>query len=283
MYNYDNAISRNIGWVTKDEQQLLRGKKVAIAGLGGVGGRHLITLTRLGISNFHISDFDTFEVHNFNRQSGASMGTIDREKLEVMREMALDINPEASISCYSEGINQDNIDSFLEGVDLYVDSLDFFALEARKLVFRKCEEKGIPAITAAPLGMGCAFLAFVPGSMSFDDYFGLKGLSEKDQLIKFLVGLAPTMWQRHYLVDKSTADFDAKKGPSTPMAVDLCAGVIGTNSLKILLNRGKIICAPNGQHFDAYLNKCAVTRRWGGSKNPLQQLSFFIARKILAS
>ena len=69
--------------------------------------------------------------------------------------------------------------------------------------------------------------------MSFDDYFGFEGLSERDQLIRFLVGLAPTVWQRHYLVDESAADFDNHKGPSTPMAVDLCAGIAGTNALKL--------------------------------------------------
>ena len=48
MFNYDKAFSRNIGWVTEEEQQALRGKKVAIAGAGGVGGVHLLTLARLG-------------------------------------------------------------------------------------------------------------------------------------------------------------------------------------------------------------------------------------------
>ena len=281
MYNYDSAVSRNIGWVTLNEQSTLRQKRIAIAGLGGVGGAHLITLSRLGVGSFHISDFDTFEVHNFNRQQGAFMSTIDRPKLDVMKEMALDINPELDIQTFPEGINAENVDQFLEGIDLYVDALDFFALEARKLVFKKCAEKKIPAITAAPLGMGCAFLAFIPGKMSFEEYFRLEGLSEKDQLIRFLIGLAPTMWQRHYLVDKSTADFDAHKGPSMPMSVDLCAGMAGINALKILLNRGKVLSAPYGLHFDGYLNKYKVTHRWWGNKHPLQQISFRIAKKIL--
>ncbi|OMH25660.1 ThiF family adenylyltransferase [Motiliproteus sp. MSK22-1] len=281
MYNYDAAVSRNIGWVTLDEQNTLRQKRIAIAGLGGVGGAHLITLSRLGIGGFNISDFDTFEVHNFNRQQGASMSTLDRPKLDVMKERALDINPELNIQEFPEGIDSQNVDQFLEGVDLYVDALDFFALEARKLVFKKCEEKKIPAITAAPLGMGCAFLAFIPGKMSFEDYFRLDGLSEKDQLIRFLIGLAPTMWQRHYLVDKSTADFDAHKGPSMPMAVDLCAGIAGINALKILLGRGSVLSAPYGLHFDGYLNKSKITHRWWGNKHPLQQISFRIAKKIL--
>ena len=71
-FNYDEAFSRNIGWVTEAEQQSLRGKRVAIAGLGGVGGVHLLTLARLGIGRFAIADLDRFDLVNFNRQVGAT-------------------------------------------------------------------------------------------------------------------------------------------------------------------------------------------------------------------
>ena len=282
MYDYQQATSRNIGWVTEPEQQALRGKKVAIAGLGGVGGAHAITLARLGVGRFALSDFDEYEIHNFNRQIGANMATIGHPKLDVIREQVLSINPEAIIEVFPEGIGADNVDQFLTATDLYVDSLDFFVMAARKTVFRACHRKQIPAITAAPLGMGCAFLAFTPQSMSFDDYFGFEGLSERDQLIRFLVGLAPTVWQRHYLVDDSTADFDRHKGPSTPMAVDLCAGIAGTNALKLLLGRGDVVMAPKGMHVDAYLNRSTVTWRPGGYKNPLQKAAFLIAKKVLS-
>ena len=56
-FDYTTAFSRNIGWLTLREQDSLRSKRVAIAGLGGVGGSHLITLTRLGIGAFTIADF----------------------------------------------------------------------------------------------------------------------------------------------------------------------------------------------------------------------------------
>ena len=69
-FNYKAAFSRNIGWVTEHEQETLSSKRVAIAGAGGVGGEHLVTLSRLGIQKFNISDFDEFEIHNFNRQAG---------------------------------------------------------------------------------------------------------------------------------------------------------------------------------------------------------------------
>ncbi len=57
-FDYNLAFSRNIGWVTESEQALLCTKKIAIAGLGGVGGSHLITLSRLGVGKFNISDLD---------------------------------------------------------------------------------------------------------------------------------------------------------------------------------------------------------------------------------
>jgi len=282
MFNYNDAFSRNIGWITEQEQQELKLKRVAIAGAGGVGGEHLVTLARLGISHFHIADFDEFEVHNFNRQAGAFMSTIDRPKCEVMHEMAQDINPEAEIKSFPDGVFEHNVDDFLEGVDIYVDSLDFFALAARKIVFQKCYEKDIPVITAAPLGLGTAFLCFMPGGMNYETYFRFQDCkSENEQYIKFLIGLSPAMLQRDYLVDPSKADFNAKKGPSMPMAVKMCAGVAGTYALKILLNRGQVLQAPWGLHFDAYKNKFKKTWRPAGNNNPVQKFMFHLAKKIV--
>lgn len=278
-FNYNLAFSRNIGWVTETEQSLLRGKKIAIAGLGGVGGSHLITLTRLGVGKFNISDLDVFELANFNRQAGASISHLDQEKVSVMKQMALDINPELEINTFPTGVNEGNIDEFLNDVDLYVDGLDFFALKARQTVFAACAERGIPAITAAPLGMGVSFLCFMPRQITFEDYFRWEGQSEMEQLLRFLVGLSPTGLQMSYLADDTRLDISQHKGPSTPMACDFCAGVVGTYALKILLNRGDIVAAPRALHFDAYKNKYIITWRPGGNNNPLQRLGLMLLRK----
>jgi len=281
MFDYNAAFSRNIGWVTLAEQQKLRNFTVAIAGAGGVGGAHALTLARLGIGKFRLSDFDQFEVHNFNRQVGAFMSTVQQDKVTVMQRMVMDINPEAEISCFEQGINADNVDAFLQDVDIYVDSLDFFALEARQLVFQKCHDKRIPVVTAAPLGMGCAFLCFMPGAMSYEQYFRFAGRSKEDQLIQFLIGLSPAMLQRSYLVDQSRVSFKQQRGPSTPMAVQLCAGIAGTYVLKILLGRGDVLCAPYGLHFDAYRNKLVKTWRPFGNAGLMPRLMFRIAKKLV--
>mgnify|MGYP003386193427 CR=1 FL=1 len=282
-FDYEAAFSRNLGWVTETEQQILRSKRIAIAGLGGVGGSHLLTLTRLGIGSFSIADLDIFEQENFNRQAGASIRHVGREKIDVLQELALDINPELKLVKFSSGVNTDNLNAFLDGVDLYVDSLDFFAVEIRQAVFAACAEKGIPAITAAPLGMGVAFLAFLPGQMTFEEYFHLAGQPEDEQLLRFLLGLSPAMLQVKYLVDDTRLDLNAHKGPSTPMACELCAGMAGTHALKILLNRGTVPAAPRGLHFDAYRNKMAKTWRPMGNNNPIQRLGLKIVRKRLSA
>ena len=280
-FSYQQAFARNIGWVTQAEQSILQGKRVAIAGMGGVGGAHLRTLARLGVGNFNIADFDRFEIHNMNRQAGAFMSSIGLPKVDVMAGIAGDINPEADIRIFPDGVTPANIDEFLRGVDVFVDGIDFFAMPARRLLFKTCYERGIPALTAAPLGMGVAMLGFAPPGMSFEQYFKVEGHDHQEQFARFIAGLSPAMLQRNYLVAPEAVNFIEQRGPSTGMACDLCAGVMGTNVLKVLLGRGSFRFAPWGMHFDAYRERLRFTWRPGGNANPLQQLLLMLIRPRL--
>lgn len=280
-FDYDAAFVRNLGWVTSDEQAMLRGKRVAIAGMGGVGGVHLLTLARLGIGAFNISDFDTFDLVNFNRQAGATVSSVGRPKVDVLAEMALDINAELELRRFPEGVSDANLDDFLKDVDLYVDGLDFFSFAIRRATFAACRRLGIPAVTAAPLGMGASVLVFLPGKMSFEDYFCLEGCGEEEMAIRFLLGLSPGMLQRGYLVDPSRVNLAERRGPSLIIACQLCAGIAAAEALKILLGRGKVLAAPWGFQFDAYTNRLIRTWRPGGNRNPLQRAGLWIARRQL--
>jgi molybdopterin/thiamine biosynthesis adenylyltransferase len=281
-FDYDRAFSRNIGWVTDPEQSILRNARVAIAGMGGVGGFHLLMLARLGIGKFHIADLDTFELENFNRQVGAVMSTIGKPKVEVLADMARDINPEMEIAIYPQGVHTENLDNFFRNVDIYVDGLDFFAFEAREQVFAYCAQHGIPAVTVAPLGISAALLNFLPGRMTFENYFQLRGRSELEKALHFLIGLAPALLHRSYLADKTRVNLSERRGPSTAMACGLCAGIAGSETLKILLKRGKILAAPHGVQYDGYRNAFAHTWRPGGNRNPINRIAIAIARRQLS-
>ena len=260
---------------------MLRKKRVAIAGMGGVGGIHLLTLARLGIGAFSISDLDVFELVNFNRQAGAMMSTLEKPKAETLARMAKDINPELDIRVYPQGISRENVDRFLADADLYVDGMDFFAFEAREAIFSACHRLKIPATTAGPLGMSAALLNFLPGKMSFEEYFCWEGQTEEEKSVRFLLGLSPARLQFSYLADPTAVNLAERRGPSTGMACQLCAGMAATEALKILLGRGKVLSAPWGMQFDAYRNRLVKTWRPGGNRNPVQRLALMIARKKL--
>jgi sulfur-carrier protein adenylyltransferase/sulfurtransferase len=282
-FSYDLAFDRNIGWLTDWEQQALRFKRVAIAGMGGVGGVHLLTLARFGIGAFNIADFDRFDIVNFNRQIGANTATIGRPKAEVLEEMARAVNPELLIRRFDQGIDDSNIDAFLDGVDVFVDGFDYFVLDIRRKVYARCAELGIPALCAAPIGMGVGFLAFLPGQMSFERYFRLEGKSELEQYLRFLVGLVPRALHRAYLVDPSRLDLANKRGPSTGASCQLCSGVAAVTAVKLMLGRAGVPAVPYHHHYDPYVGKLAVTRlRWGNA-GPLQSLKIALGKRGLAA
>ncbi len=282
-FSYEDAFSRNLGWVTEQEQQTLRGKRIAIAGMGGVGGSHLLAMTRLGIGAFNIADFDRFELVNFNRQAGAKLSTLGLRKAEVLAGMAKDINPELQLNIFSEGVTGENLDAFLDGVAVYVDGLDFFVLDVRRKIFARCRELGIPAITAAPAGMGVAYLVFTRNGMSFEDYFAMRDLPKAKQLVRFMLGLVPAGLHRSYLLDKTRFDIEAERAPSTGLACDLCAGVVATQVLKLVLQRGPIKPAPHYHHFDAYANRWKEGRLPRGNRGLLQRLKMVIAMHQLSN
>lgn len=96
-FDYLEFTKRNIGFVTQDEQQLLRGTSIFICGVGGMGGAAFMGLARAGIGRFVIADVDEFEVSNLNRQVFANAQTIGKSKADSAAAAVGEINPEVEI------------------------------------------------------------------------------------------------------------------------------------------------------------------------------------------
>jgi molybdopterin/thiamine biosynthesis adenylyltransferase len=282
LWSYPEAFKRNRGLINDAEQEQLRNSRVAIAGMGGVGGAHLITLARMGVGKFTIADPDRFEVANFNRQYGATSANLGKNKAEAMADAVREINPEVDLKVMPVAIGEKNIDEFLDGANALVDGFDFFAIEARRLAFARAAQRGIWAATAGPIGFSTAWLLFDPRGMSFDDYFDLRdGMSHVEQVIAFAVGLVPAATHLRY-TDLTTASIEDRTGPSAALACQLASGVMGAEICKVLMGRGPAHAAPRYSQFDAYLGKLKTGRLWFGNRGPIQRLKRMVMARRFA-
>lgn len=271
-WSYDEAYCRNLGLVSREEQQRLRNSRVAVAGLGGVGGVDLVALARLGIGRFSIADPDTFEARNTNRQYGATRSAEGRPKADVMASIVRDINPEAEVRVFREPIGFGNADAFLEGADVLVDGIDAFEIDLRRLLFGKARQQGIFALGAGPVGFSTVWVVFDPNGMAFDRYFDLAdSMDPVEKFVAYVVGMAPSTLQRPYM-DLSYLDFANHTGPSAGLACHLASGVVAAEVLKILLGRGRVFSAPYYHQFDAYRGRFVRKRLFGGNRHPFQRI-----------
>ena len=166
---YWEHVIRNIGPITFEEQELIRTSRVAVLGVGGLGGPLAENLVRAGCQNLVICDFDVFDESNLNRQI-CTTDDIGKRKIDVVEDFLQKIDPEISIRKFFK-ITQQNIAKVLEDVKVIALTLDdpttsiFIAREARK--------RGIPMIES----WGVPFLFtwwFTPNSVDYEDCYGLE-------------------------------------------------------------------------------------------------------------
>ena len=260
-------------------------KRIAIAGIGAVGNAHLMTLVEQGIEQINISEGDRYNYKNIQRQRGADVSTVGRLKSEVMAEHALLKNPYCNIRLFDNigrktpsrssftDLETKTLDAFLQDVDLAIDGIDFYEIDARRDFINAACEKGIPVISAGPVGFGTSYVVFMPEGPNFDKYFNVQeGMHEEWKLLYFLAGIAPKRLHKEY-TNNPKMIFDVlvrRMPPSISGAVQLCAGVTALNAVKILFNKGKVKAVPYNHQFDARTNKWHCGKSWtGGNYNPL--------------
>ena len=281
-FQYDLAFTRNLGWITEPEAQAIKKIRVGILGLGGVGGVYCEVLARLGVSHFIISDPDSFSIENSNRQNECRVSNYNKNKAEVIHDLILDINPEAKVQIIAGGIQESQIESFVNDIDIYIDGLDFFSLNIKRQIFNAMISANKFAITTAPVGTGSSTLIFSGESMSFDQYFGFQDqMNSFEMAVRFLLGIAPSLQHVSYVVDRTKANLQEQRLPSLPMGVYSAAAASATQFLKIVLNRGDVPLAPWSIHYDPYLLKLKKTYLIGGSRNPIQWIKLHILKRML--
>ena len=280
-FDYEMAFDRNIGWLTKEEQQKLRTSCVAIAGVGGAGGFQAQVLARLGVGRFKIADPDSFEMTNMNRQIGANISTLGQKKVEVIQRMIEDINPEAEIEIFPDGINENNIKNFLQGVDLVIDGIDYFAMELKFLLFEISYQFKIPALTSCPLGFGASLIVFTPSGMKYSDYFDLhEGMNSSDKRMALTYGLSPSPLCLKYL-QKGAIQASQKRSASVSPGLTLVGAITGSEAVKILTGKWKVTSCPEIFQIDLMTQEVRRKKFLFGMKSPWQRFKKWVIRNFI--
>lgn len=135
----------------KAAMERLRRSRVAVFGIGGVGGHVCEALARSGIGVFDLVDDDRVSLTNLNRQIIAAASTLGRCKVDVMRERILDINPEAEVQVHKCFFLPENAASFpFDEYDYVVDAVD--TVTAKLALVLRAKEYGTPIISSMGAG-----------------------------------------------------------------------------------------------------------------------------------
>ena len=137
--------------IGEDNIERLSKCRVAVFGIGGVGGYVCEALARSGVGNLVLFDGDTVAVSNINRQIIALSSTVGKYKAEVMRERILDINPDAKVEAYNVFLREENAKEFdFTGFDYIVDAVD--DIKAKLTLAKIADRNNIPIISAMGAG-----------------------------------------------------------------------------------------------------------------------------------
>ena len=135
----------------EDAMERLKNARVAVFGVGGVGGYVCEALVRSGVGTFDLIDDDKVCLTNINRQIIATRKTVGQYKAEVMRERMLEINPDVKVNIYKCFFLPENADDFpFSEYDYVVDAVD--TVTAKIELVMKCQEAGVPIISSMGAG-----------------------------------------------------------------------------------------------------------------------------------
>lgn len=129
----------------------LANARVAVFGVGGVGGHCVQALARAGVGKLDVFDDDVVSMSNINRQAVAMTSTVGRAKVEVIREQVLDIHPQAEVTCHRMFYAPENADEVdLSVFDYVVDCID--TVKAKTELIVRAKAAGVPVISAMGAG-----------------------------------------------------------------------------------------------------------------------------------
>ncbi len=154
-----NQFSRSELLIGKEGMERLSKARVAIFGIGGVGGHCTDALARTGIGTLDLFDNDTVSITNINRQLVATLDTVGQLKVDVMKKHIKEINPDAVVNTYACFYTPENADEYdFSQYDYIIDAIDTVTSKIELVV--RAKKAGVPIICSMGAGNKLDALSF---------------------------------------------------------------------------------------------------------------------------
>mgnify|MGYP000305904887 CR=1 FL=1 len=259
-------FSRNYGFWNEAEQQALMQARVAIAGVGGDGFQLGLKLAMNGVQTFDIADPEVFEPENTNRVPGAVISTYGVNKAEVFRDRVLEINPDADVRIYKDGVTKENVDEFTNRASLIIDESELTYLHIGTMIAREARKKNIPNMLVMNIGFAGQATSFKPeGKHTFESLMGIPENMSLDEVEDIKLDFSRILPYLPKYGDLRTL-LSVQSGsplPSISQGVDVASALGSSQAFKHITyklgnHREEPIWAPKIGYIDAYNLKCGV-------------------------
>jgi molybdopterin/thiamine biosynthesis adenylyltransferase len=168
---------RNAQAMDATGQTQLLNSRVAVVGLGGLGGIAVETLARAGVGRIRAADHDSFEPSNLNRQALATMDTLSMTKAETARRRLSAINPSVAFEALAQQLTNESLDDFLRDADVVIDALG--GLEMRLPLEQAAARNNIPMVSGALAGWTGYVAVVMPGQSGPAHFMGTDNAAEE--------------------------------------------------------------------------------------------------------
>ena len=210
-------------------------KRVAVFGVGGVGGYVAEMLCRSGVCDFLICDNDVVSVSNINRQIIATAHTVGRSKTEVLAERLSAINPEVKIQIVNEFLMPDNVDKYITAdLDFVCDAVD--TVTAKLAIIRRCNELSVPVISSMGAGNRVDPLMVRTGDVFETENDPLARVMRRE-LRKMGVEKLACVYSGELPVKPVVSETELKNGRSAPGSTAFVPAVFGIAMAAYVVNK----------------------------------------------
>jgi molybdopterin/thiamine biosynthesis adenylyltransferase len=176
---------RNSNTLSCEEQEILKLAKVAVIGLGGLGGSVCEMLARTGVGNLTLIDGDSFEPSNLNRQLLSQEDLIGFPKAKAAKKRINAINSEVSVNHQIKYLDQSNMYEHIKKHDLIVDCLD--TIDIRFILQNAANKALIPIVSGAIAGMTGQITSIFPGDSGYKLIYG-ENIAKQSKGVETITG-----------------------------------------------------------------------------------------------